>query len=86
MSENENEKATYVLHIHIHIHTRRKEGSDRPNQPVDFFCLSLWIIDDIHIQLYYAVNVVPVRHHSILIGAQPNHHPHWQLLQGTHRN
>jgi hypothetical protein len=59
---------------------------DRSNPPVDFCRLSQWIVDDIHIQLNCAVNVVPVLHHSILIGAQPNYHPHRQLLQGTHHS
>jgi hypothetical protein len=53
---------------------------------VDFLGLSKWIVDDIHVQLNFTVDAIPVVHHFILVSAEPNHHPHWQMLQRTHRS
>jgi hypothetical protein len=53
---------------------------------VDFLGLSKWVVDDIHVQLNFTVDAIPVVHHFILVSAEPNHHPHWQMLQRTHRS
>jgi hypothetical protein len=60
--------------------------ASRSSEPVYLLGLAKWVVNDIHIQLNYAVNVVPILHHFILVSAQPNHHPHWQFFKRFHRS
>jgi hypothetical protein len=52
----------------------------RSNQPVYLSGLSQWIVDDVHVQLYFAIYIIPVVYHFVLVSAQSNDHPHWQLF------
>jgi hypothetical protein len=50
----------------------------RWNLLVDFFGLSQWIVDDIHVELNFLVDVIPVVDNRVFVCAQPDHYPHWQ--------
>ena len=60
--------------------------TDSSNQPVYLSGLSQWIVDDVHVQLNHAVNVIPVVYHFVLVSAKTNHNPHWQFFNWTHRS
>mmetsp|Transcript_17696 Transcript_17696/g.30790 ORF Transcript_17696/g.30790 Transcript_17696/m.30790 type:complete len:253 (-) Transcript_17696:549-1307(-) len=51
---------------------------------VDFFSLATQVVQHVHAQLELLVDVVPVVDNVLLIRAQPNHHPHRQVLQRRH--
>jgi hypothetical protein len=63
-----------------------ERSNRRSNQPVYLSGLSQWIVDDVHVQLNHAVNVIPVVNHFVLVSAKTNHHPHWQFFKWTHRS
>ena len=60
--------------------------TDRSNQPVYLSGLSQWIVDDVHVQLYFAIYIIPIVNHFVLVSAQSNDHPHWQFFKWTHRS
>jgi hypothetical protein len=70
----------------IKFKSKTQVEAGRSYWPVDFLGLSKWVVDDIHVQLNYAINIIPVVHHFILVSAEPNHHPHWQFFKRTHRS
>ena len=45
------------------------------------FGLSQWIVDDVHVEFNFLVDIVPVIYNRALVRAQSNHHPYWQLMQ-----
>mmetsp|Transcript_24520 Transcript_24520/g.45699 ORF Transcript_24520/g.45699 Transcript_24520/m.45699 type:complete len:244 (-) Transcript_24520:279-1010(-) len=54
-------------------------------RPMHLGRLSKQIVQDVHLQLQLRVDVIPVVHHLVVISAQPDHHPHRQVVQGLHR-
>lgn len=50
---------------------------------MDFSSLSKGIIEDIHVKLNFPIYVVPEFDHIIIVSAQTDDNPHWQVLEKT---